>query len=267
MPIFSTNTASINLLQITGSSTFSGSSNVLTVLGSGSTIFTISGSNGAIFSINDNSASSTLFNVSSASVSILNVDTSKNVSISGSLIVTSSLIVNPAAPGFSGPGALIGDITIGQTGVGNIETFSGGLVSIGSNGVLLGPNNQTRIGFNDFDGTDSAVCTIYSLDKGLLIPRNSSAGKLAISAPARGLMIYETSSITEGIWYYNSGSNYQGWTRVLNNSGSQSITGSMIATSFTGPNNPPQFSPEFGNVPAEIVTELAAAPANVKVLV
>ena len=92
MPIFSTNTASINLLQVTGSSILSGSSNVLTVLGSGSTIFTISGSNGAIFSINDDSTSSTLFNVSSASISILNIDTSKNVSISGSLIVTGSII-------------------------------------------------------------------------------------------------------------------------------------------------------------------------------
>jgi hypothetical protein len=91
MPIFSTNTASINLLQVTGSSIFSGSSNVLTVLGSGSTIFTISGSDGAIFSINDDSTSSTLFSVTSASINILNVDNSKNVSISGSLIVTGSI--------------------------------------------------------------------------------------------------------------------------------------------------------------------------------
>jgi hypothetical protein len=91
MPIFNTNTASINLLQITGSSIMSGSSNVLTVLGSGSTIFTISGSDGAIFSINDDSISSTLFSVTSASINILNVDNSKNVSISGSLIVTGSI--------------------------------------------------------------------------------------------------------------------------------------------------------------------------------
>lgn len=69
----------------------SGSSNVLTVLGSGSTIFTISGSDGAIFSINDDSISSTLFSVTSASINILNVDNSKNVSISGSLIVTGSI--------------------------------------------------------------------------------------------------------------------------------------------------------------------------------
>jgi hypothetical protein len=91
MPIFNTNTASINLLQITGSSIMSGSSNVLTVLGSGSTIFTISGSDGAIFSVNDDSTSSTLFSVTSASINILNVNNSKNVSISGSLIVTGSI--------------------------------------------------------------------------------------------------------------------------------------------------------------------------------
>jgi hypothetical protein len=163
MPIFSTNTASINLLQITGSSTFSGSSNVLTVLGSGSTIFTISGSDGAIFSINDDSTSSTLFNVSSASINILNVDTSKNVSISGSLIVTGSIIGTASfattasfalnAGGgsgfpFSGSALITGSIILtsgsGFPSLAAGENLAAGdFVNIYSGGVRKASNNDT----------------------------------------------------------------------------------------------------------------------------
>jgi hypothetical protein len=163
MPIFSTNTASINLLQVTGSSIFSGSSNVLTVLGSGSTIFTISGSDGAIFSINDDSTSSTLFNVSSASINILNVDTSKNVSISGSLIVTGSIIGTASfattasfalnAGGgsgfpFSGSALITGSIILtsgsGFPSLAAGENLAAGdFVNIYSGGVRKASNNDT----------------------------------------------------------------------------------------------------------------------------
>jgi hypothetical protein len=42
-------------------------------------------------------------------------------------------------------------------------------------------------------------------------------------------MTYVTSSATEGLYYYNSGS-YQGWTRLLNDSGSQILSGSLTTT-------------------------------------
>jgi hypothetical protein len=69
---------------------------------------------------------------------------------------------------------------------------------------------------------DSACLQADSTTQGFLPPRNNTTSN--ISAPAQGLQTYITASSTEGIYYYNSGS-YQGWTRVLNNSGSQSITG------------------------------------------
>jgi hypothetical protein len=74
----------------------------------------------------------------------------------------------------------------------------------------------------------TAILQADSTTKGFLPPRTNVTSN--ISAPAQGLMTYVTSSATEGIWYYNSGS-YQGWTRVLNNSGSQVISGSLELTS------------------------------------
>jgi hypothetical protein len=70
----------------------------------------------------------------------------------------------------------------------------------------------------------SAVLFLQSTTRGFLLPRTNLTTN--ISTPARGLMTYITASATEGIWYYNSGS-YQGWTRVLNDTGSQSISGSF----------------------------------------
>jgi hypothetical protein len=70
----------------------------------------------------------------------------------------------------------------------------------------------------------SAVLFLQSTTRGFLLPRTNLTSN--ISTPARGLMTYITASATEGIWYYNSGS-YQGWTRVLNDTGSQSISGSL----------------------------------------
>ena len=78
----------------------------------------------------------------------------------------------------------------------------------------LGPSNIVS----------SAILQADSTTRGFLLPRTNLTSN--ISAPAQGLQTYITSSATEGIWYYNSGS-YQGWTRVLNNTGSQSISGSF----------------------------------------
>jgi len=73
----------------------------------------------------------------------------------------------------------------------------------------------------------SAILTLTSTTKGLLTPRTNLTSN--ISGPAQGLLTYITSSATEGLYYYNSGS-YQGWTRLLNNTGSQSISGSLSIT-------------------------------------
>lgn len=77
----------------------------------------------------------------------------------------------------------------------------------------------------------SAILTLTSTTKGFLPPRTNLTSN--ISAPAQGLMTYVTASATEGLYYYNSGS-YQNWTRILNNTGSQAISGSLLANDYIG---------------------------------
>jgi hypothetical protein len=80
-------------------------------------------------------------------------------------------------------------------------------------------------GFNTWNL--SSIVTINSTTRGFLPPRTNLTSN--ISTPAQGLMTYITASATEGLYYYNSGS-YQGWTRLLNETGSQAISGSLTIT-------------------------------------
>jgi hypothetical protein len=100
----------------------------------------------------------------------------------------------------------------------NGSLFAGNLSTAG---LLIG-------GANANIKDDSAMLQVQSTTRGFLPPRTNLLSN--ISSPSQGLQTYITSSATEGIWYYNSGL-YQGWTRVLNNSGSQVISGSLELTS------------------------------------
>jgi hypothetical protein len=83
---------SLNNLQVSGSAYMSSSNSVvLQVKGSNSTIFSVSGSDGDIFSVSDIGLAGSIFSVSSGSTTVLNIDHTKQVSISGSLIVTGSI--------------------------------------------------------------------------------------------------------------------------------------------------------------------------------
>jgi hypothetical protein len=95
----------------------------------------------------------------------------------------------------------------------------------GNWGNIVIDRDSSRVGFASGIPVASAQVQIDSTSRGFLIPRTSLTSN--ISTPAQGLQTYITASTTEGLYYYNSGS-YQGWTRVLNNSGSQSISGSVI---------------------------------------
>ena len=70
----------------------------------------------------------------------------------------------------------------------------------------------------------SAILQADSTTKGFLPPRTNLTSN--ISTPAQGLMTYLTGSTNEGLYYYNSGSAV-GWHKVLTNSGSQNISGSL----------------------------------------
>jgi hypothetical protein len=100
MPTFFTDSGSLRNLQVTGSTRMSGSGIVLQLVGSGSTIFSISGSGGEIFKIADDASTTSLFTVSTGSIAVLDIDSSKNVKVSGSLVVTGSVLVNGLSPAF-----------------------------------------------------------------------------------------------------------------------------------------------------------------------
>ena len=87
MAIFYTDTGSLGILEVSGSSIFSGSSNVVRVQGSGSNILTISGSNGSILEISDITPGVDIFTITSASIDVFTIDSTQNVTISGSLVV------------------------------------------------------------------------------------------------------------------------------------------------------------------------------------
>jgi len=106
MPIFYTDTASFNSLSVTGSTIMSASLNAtaLQLIGSGSTILSVSGSSGSILAITDViSPNSNLFSVSTGSTDIFVVNLSRNVIISGSLLVSGS-ITSTSGGGGSGAG-------------------------------------------------------------------------------------------------------------------------------------------------------------------
>lgn len=99
---------------------------------------------------------------------------------------------------------------------------SGGNVSLGllSNRALISATNGRAM-------QPSAMLQVESTTLGFLLPRMTSTQRNAIASASQGLMVYTTTPADEGVYYYNSGSSYQGWTRLLNSSGSQTLTGSL----------------------------------------
>src|SRR5664279_5168685 len=81
----------------------------------------------------------------------------------------------------------------------------------------------------------SSILEIKSSNKGLLIPRTSTASRTAIVSPAKGLMVYDTT--TSSFWYHNG----TAWTEIGNATGaSWGITGNANTDSsvnFIGTTN------------------------------
>ena len=99
-----------------------------------------------------------------------------------------------------------------------LQSFAG----VGNNqSVLININpNVTSI-------SNVAILAANSTTKGFLPPRTNLTSN--ISTPVQGLMTYVTASATEGLYYYSSGS-IRAWTRLLNDTGSQAISGSLTIT-------------------------------------
>ena len=219
---------------ISGSTTITGSLNVTGGI-TGSLFGTASWAQNAVTSSYVLNAVSASFAATASFVNPLN----QTVIISGSVVVTGSLGMNGNIS-FSG-----GDRTITQ-GSSNSLTIQAGGISISHTNTGLNLQNSFWFGggahiwdnvsvsqTNTNPATNGgSVFTISSTRYGTLLTRTDRLS--SITGSAQGLLTYITASADEGFYYYNSGS-YRGWTRILNNSGSQSISGSLtVSNGITG---------------------------------
>jgi hypothetical protein len=73
---------------------------------------------------------------------------------------------------------------------------------------ILVMNPQGRIGVGGLPAS-SAILDIKSTNKGVLIPRVTTAQRTAITSPAKGLLVFDSN--TESFWFFTSG----GWTELV----------------------------------------------------
>ena len=90
--------------------------------------------------------------------------------------------------------------------------------------VLWSTHNNAQIGIGTNSPEISSVLDVSSTTKGILIPRMTQVQRIAITAPATGLLVYQTNAPT-GFYYYN-GSAWKtlggtGW-ELIGNSGTNS---------------------------------------------
>ena len=67
--------------------------------------------------------------------------------------------------------------------------------------IFLVFTSTAQVGINTSTPDASSILDIQSTDKGILIPRMTTAERIAITNPANGLMVYETTA--QKFWYYN----------------------------------------------------------------
>ncbi len=95
--------------------------------------------------------------------------------------------------------------------------------------LSLGLFAQVGINNDDSDPDGSAMLDVKSTDKGMLVPRMTTAQRTAISSPATGLLVFD--STTGGFWFYNGAV----WEDLSSTIGSTGPTGPQGETGPQGP--------------------------------
>lgn len=93
--------------------------------------------------------------------------------------------------------------------------------------LLTGFLKAQNIGLGTTTPDASAMLDIKSNTKGLLIPRTSTVSRLAIINPAKGLILYD--STTNNFWFYNGSS----WNSMTDNNASWKLNGNAAVNSAT----------------------------------
>lgn len=92
---------------------------------------------------------------------------------------------------------------------------------------------QDNMGIGTLNPDPSAILEVQSTDKGVLLPRLTSAQKNGIPNPAQGLFVFDTD--TESFWYYDGTQ----WVEALGPQGPTGPTGPQGIQGPTGPTGPP----------------------------
>jgi hypothetical protein len=75
------------------------------------------------------------------------------------------------------------------------------LLSIGIQLSVFSQNNITITDNSSHEANESAVLDVYSTSKGMLVPRMNTDQINLISAPANGLLVFNTDD--NSFWFYN----------------------------------------------------------------
>ena len=92
---------------------------------------------------------------------------------------------------------------------------------------------QDNMGIGTLNPDPSAILEVRSTDKGVLLPRLTSAQKNGISSPAQGLFIFDTT--TESFWYFDGTQ----WIEALGPQGPTGPQGPQGPQGIQGPTGPP----------------------------
>ena len=87
------------------------------------------------------------------------------------------------------------------------------------------------VGINNTTPHASAILDVKSNNKGVLLPRTSTTSRVAIANPAKGLILYDTT--TSGFWFHNG----TAWAQLSGGGNAWNLTGNSgtnPATNFIG---------------------------------
>src|SRR5664279_2540258 len=85
--------------------------------------------------------------------------------------------------------------------------------------LFIASSYAQSVGIGTTTPNTSSILEIKASNKGLLIPRTSTTSRTAIVNPAKGLIVYDTT--TNSFWYHNGGA----WTQIGAAGTGWSITG------------------------------------------
>lgn len=98
--------------------------------------------------------------------------------------------------------------------------------------LLMSVNAQQRVGVGTLTPDQSAQLELSANDKGVLIPRMSSAQRQMIPNPTNGLLVFDVTTV--GFWYFDG----MQWVQPFGPTGPQGVVGIAGIAGPTGPTGP-----------------------------